>query len=166
MKKGKKSKQDISRYRVAGVVESVSKPAIEDHGILTMYVTIALNGGKGSHQGFGGLALNNKIVNSYVRELCETFDVLNLSDLKGKKCFALYSFDSLNEPIEGLESLDTGKRFLHNVWRKKHFPETGSVLYQKRESLCLSLACAERRVLELREKLSKLEDEFVDWKKL
>lgn len=152
------------RHRVPAVIESVKGPHTEDHGILTTMVTV--KAGYGYHQGFGGLCLDKgKIANSYVSALCKAFDVKTMDELVGKKCFALYCFGEHNEPIEGLESADTGRRFLHNAWRKKHFPETVNTLAQKIESIRSTIAWAKRRVVEEEARLAALKSHYVDWER-
>lgn len=152
------------RHRVPASIESVEGPRREDHGILTTNVTI--KAGYGYHQGFGGLDLcNQKLADDYVAALCKTFAVNKFSDLIGKKCFALYCFGEYNEPIEGLECADTGQRFLHNVWRKKHFPDTVGTLQQRTESIESTIAWAKRRLVEEEARLSSIKKHYVDWEK-
>jgi len=147
------------RHRVRGKIRSVRGPHREDHGILTTSVYIDC----GYVQGFGGLALDEGLADDYVHDLCATFGVRGMDELVGKECYALYSFGEYNELIEGLESADTGKRFLHNAWRKKLAPDTRSILDQKRENLENDIAWAERRAAESRQRLQELSASFVDW---
>lgn len=90
--------------------------------------------GRGWGQGFGGLYLGNGEENTsalfkdYLRDLCNTFHVESLDDLAGKACYVLRCFDTWGADIEGLESVDTGQRFTHTAWRKKHFPDAPNPL--------------------------------------
>jgi hypothetical protein len=148
------------RHRIRGKVLSVEGPHDNDHGGLTTWVHLKLDGW---HQGFGGLMLDAGLADDYVRDLCVAFGVRGLDELVGKECCALYSFNDSTETIEGLESIDTRRRFLHNAWRKKHFPETKSILEQQRERLKSTLAWAEIRAREARSDLAKLTDSYIDW---
>lgn len=117
--------------RELGKIESVFQGP-EDHDIITCSVHIEFD--SGGAQGFGYLALGN-LLEDFVNDLCATFNVKNLKDLIGKKCFALRCFSGHNEPIDGLESIETGKKFIINHWRKKHFANTKTTLQDKIESL-------------------------------
>lgn len=118
----------------------------------------------GVGQGFGGLLFDNaEAADDYVRDLCAAFGVHAMIELVGKKCFALYSFGEHNEFIEGLESCDTGRRFLHNAWRKKRFPDTRDRLSQEKERLWREIAWAEWRAAEAKNRLDTLESRYVDW---
>lgn len=152
------------KHRKPGAVRSVSPPFIEDHGILTTNVYVDLD--ECGTQGFGGLALNPILAKDYVARLCATFGVKDMSALVGKKCYALYSFDGFNELIEGLESADTGHRFLHNAWRRLHFPETKSVYAQKVESIQREIAHLRSRCADEEARLMRLRASHVDWESL
>jgi hypothetical protein len=112
--------------RELGTIES-AEIRDTDHGCLSVEVYIKF---RGSGQSFGGLALqhlddnnkpeDDKLINDYIKSLCETFGVQSLKDLAGLKCYALRPTDNLNEYIVGIESVNTGKRFTHYAWRKKH----------------------------------------------
>lgn len=153
------------KHRVRGKVESVKGPHDNDHGGLSTWVHLELN--SGWHQGFGGLHLDPRLADDYVRDLCVAFNVRGMDELVGKECFALYSFGDFNETIEGLESADTGRRFLHNSWRKKNFPEkTKSVYEQELGRVESEIAWAERRGREAKAKLVVLASKYVDWEKV
>ena len=152
------------RHRVIAIIEDVEGPYVEDHGILTTNITV--KAGYGYHQGFGGLCLGEKkYADDYVATLCKAFGVKKLKELIGKKCFLLYSFGDLNEPIEGLESIDTGKRFLHNEWRKKHWPETKSTFKQEVERIESTISWTKRRMMEAQKRLTTLKSKYKDWSK-
>jgi len=147
------------RHRVRGRITAIEGPH-EDRGFTTTWVSLAFGC---TIQGFGGLMLDAALADDYVRDLCVAFGVRGMDELVGKECDALYSFGSFNEPIEGLESVDTGRRFLHNAWRKKHFPETESTFEQERDRIKKTIACTKRRLAEEQERLARLADNYVDW---
>lgn len=154
----------LNQSKQPAKIESVQGPFKENHGLLTTMVHLDLGG---AHQGFGGLALNEKLAESYVRDLCDTFAVERLEDLVGMHCYALYSWrGSLNYLIEGLECVHNGRRFLHNVWRKKHFPETPSVYWQRFDAIERNIMFYERRIEELQKEQSTLADNYVDWENM
>ena len=144
----------MSDFRDPGIIESV-RLGKEDHGILTCWVFIRF---KGSSQGFGGLCLQGKhpIVkdaevdysDSYVKDLCATFDVANLDDLVGRNCVALRCYAENNEPIEGLLDPVSKKRFTHTTWRKKHNPEVLDPCAERKRFLASSIEHWKRRVRE------------------
>lgn len=150
------------RHRVAAVIESVRAPYLEEsHGVLTTDLYLTFGSGM---QMFGGLAFDSMTgAHDYLTELCAAFGVQHFVDLRGKRCFALYSFGKYNELIEGLESVDTGRRFVQNAWRAKHCPGTPSVLEQKQARVRAEVARMERQIAESTTKLDALAREFVDW---
>lgn len=151
------------RHRVAAVIESVRAPYLEEsHRVLTTDLYLKL--GSSAVQGFGGLAFESMTeAHDYLTELCGAFGVQHFVDLRGKRCFALYSFGKYNELVEGLESVDTGRRFVQNAWRAKHCPGTPSVLEQKQAHVRAEVARMERQIAESKTKLDALAREFVDW---
>jgi hypothetical protein len=151
------------RHRVRGKIDLTEGPYVEDHGILTMWVGIEMGG---NYQRFGGLVLDKNLAEDYVRQLCRTFGVTTLDELEGEECYALYSFGTYSDPIEGIESVKTGRRFLHQTWRKQHFPETPDVLEEKRASILREIAWAEGRAAEERVRLATVGQKFVDWEKV
>jgi hypothetical protein len=148
--------------RRKGTVDSVFY-GVEDHGILTMYVGIKFD--VGGYQSFGGVCLNETLGPDFKRSVCDAFGVRDMELLKGKRCHALYAFGEHNEPILGLEG-PTGKRFIINTWRRKHFPDTNSVLEQKAESQLREIRFLERRLFEERNRLAKLEENYTEWENL
>jgi len=135
---------------------------VEDHGILTSYITIDFD--SGGTQGFGGLCLNNKkTAKSYTDDICKIFGVKNLEDIVGMKCYALRNFDTWNEIISGIETLD-GKRFTHYAWRKKMFPNyVKHPLAEKLESLNRDLEYLKKRIVQTELEIASISEKFVDW---
>jgi hypothetical protein len=104
--------------REAGVISEVFYGK-EDHGILTCSVRVNFDG---STQSFGGIAFEScKIADDFVADLCRTFAVEKLDELRGLACVAYRCFPYNNEPIEALEAL-SGARFTLTGWRRKHWP--------------------------------------------
>ena len=136
----------------------------EDHGIFTCSISIEFNGG--GSQGFGGLCLNeDKLGKSFVKDLCETFGVKELDDLKDKECYALRCWDGFNDRIEGLESVNTGKRFIISNWRRKMGFKSLSPLEEKRNSLKTDIEYAKQRIERCKQELKILEKNYTDWEK-
>jgi len=145
---------------------------VEHHNIITVWITIDFDGG--GTQRFGGLAFqkldyssvlskkDDTLINDYIKSVCAAFEVPDLKDLIGKKCFALKSFDSWNQPIEGLES-ECGKRFTIFSWQKKHFPDALNALETKIEMLKREVTYFEHRKQQSIEELKTIKDKFVDW---
>ena len=78
--------------RELGIVDYVTYGK-EDHDILTCSIGIDFDG---SHQGFGGLCLDEKVGPDFVNSICELFDVSFLKDIVGKKVYALRCFSDWN----------------------------------------------------------------------
>lgn len=150
----------MDRHRVKGKVVSVSPPHNNDHGGLTTWVHLVFDDG---NQGFGGLILDKQLAVDYVNDMCSALGVGSMEEMVGQEYYVLYSFGRYNEPIEGLESVTTGKRFLHNVWRKKYFPKTQSVFEQEYDRIHGMIEWAKRRVNEEQHKIVNLKKEYVDW---
>jgi len=147
-----------------GTIISAEPSAIEDHGCLVQWVQIEYD--EGGSQGFGGIILSPEQAKDYVKELCKTFNVKSIKKLKGKRAYALRSFDEFDGTIEGLVSIETGKAFLINVWRKKHYPETKSVLEQKKEIIKARIESAKRNIFSWEEDLNRLDRSYIDWENI
>ena len=137
----------------------------EDHGILTINIGVAFEGG--SHQGFGNICLDDEeMADDFVADLCTVFDVKKLKELVGKKCYALRCFDDFDANIEGLESV-SGARFTIWDWRKKHFPkEAKSPLELRTRSLQQRIASAKRQIREAESDLADLKSHYHEWKEV
>lgn len=101
----------------------------EDHGILTLFITINMGG---SCQGFGGYVLDRHDKQTGKREgsaagmdfivrLLDLFEVRRLEEIEGRPIYALYEDDQYGRPIIGLRTpeFDGNKEFLISDWQKK-----------------------------------------------
>jgi hypothetical protein len=154
----------MSRHRAPGTIDKVNPPHMDDHGLMT-WVFVNIGGDdRGGHQGFGGMAFENEsMAEDYVDDLCATFGVKHMEDLVGKKCYVLYAFAEVNEMIAGLEACDTGKRFLHSAWYKRHHPDAQSVLERRRNSVAGTISLLQLRLAEAEKALASVGDQYVDW---
>jgi hypothetical protein len=155
----------MSNTREPATIKS-ARDAEEDHGIRTVMVQLAFDGGG---QMFGGLIYGPQgstkeahLRADFIEDLCATFGVAALSELVGKKCCALRSWKD-SDQLEGLESADTGRRFLLTRWRRKHFPETASPLDDRRASMTAAIERHERENSRLRAQRLNLEVQYVNW---
>jgi hypothetical protein len=142
-----------------GIVESVSVGK-EDHGVNTVWVFLKFNC---SGQGFGGLCLDGgPIQKDFIKEICNLFEVTNINDIVGKKCYALRCFDHFGSNIEGL--MVGKKKFTLTSWRRKHWPdETKTPLETKIDRLYSDIRWAERRIVEAKKELMVVKNKYVDW---
>jgi hypothetical protein len=159
----------IDNTRQAGVIESVY--TTDDHNCYSVWVIV---GFRGSSQGFGGLALqiieddhgklgDPKYLEDYKQSLCDTFGVSKIEELKDKKCFALRSFEGWNEAICGLES-ESGKRFTHHAWRKKHFPEkVEDPLTARIKDIKMRMNSAQQSVVHCDNELRTIAMKYKEW---
>lgn len=147
--------------RELGKIEDVFSGK-EDHDILTLSVGV---GFKGAHQGFGSLMLNEKLIISFEKELCDTFDVKNINELIGEACYALRCFDYWNANIEGLESVKTGKKFTLTGWRRRHLPanEIKSPLQVEEEYHNSRISSAQRNIQVSQYELENIKSKYTDW---
>jgi hypothetical protein len=149
------------RTRVLGTVTYV-RYGKEDHDIFTCSIGIDFNG---YHQSFGNIFLDAQKKGPAFRDaICQLFgiDTKNWEkELVGKQCYGLYNFPYWNDPIEGLESLD-GRRFTITKFARQ-FDEVASPLQRRKESLNRDIAHIERRILETKLSLKKLDDDFTSW---
>lgn len=151
--------------RQPGTIESVSA-GIEDHGVPTVWVHVSFSG---SGQGFGGVVLgkdeNDPLFKSFVADLCATFGVEKLEDLKGRKCCALRCFDEWGAQIEGLESADTDARFTLTAWRKKTLGANKSRTPLERELIDAhqKITQLERRIADEKRRIATIPYEYVSW---
>lgn len=120
-------------------------------------------------QAFGGHHLGDQEHRRmYVADLCATFGVADPELLEGKLCYVLRSYASWGELAVGLESEETGRRFVANAWCREHFPSSNvmSLLEQRRASLALSIASYRRRLRETQDELDRVAAGFVDWESM
>lgn len=107
--------------------------SIEDHGILTLFVSIDFGG---SSQGFGGYSLDTwdkkldrRVGTSagmdWILRLLAMFGVSRLEEITGRPVYALKKSDGWNETIIGLltPDFDGGRSFIIEDWRRDWFPE-------------------------------------------
>ena len=134
----------------------------EDRGIETVWIYLEFHGGG---QGFGGLMLRDEThKKTFVSQLCKTFGVRKLMDLVGKDCYALRCWGFLNDVIEGLESVTTGKRFTISGWRRSQgLTEFGSPLDERRKRLSSDLEHTKRRLKDLEVEIKHVADGYTDW---
>ena len=118
---------------------------------------------KSSYQGFGGLMLDEKNIKEFVSQLCYTFGVKKESELAGKECFALRAFSTWNEPIVGLESVDTGRKFTVMAFRTSQGFESPTAYESEVKSLKNRIASAERQISDAENRLQKLASDYVEW---
>lgn len=117
---------------------------IEDHGMLTWYITFDFGG---SGQGFGGYCLDDwnakkdrrvgtaSGMDLYLKFL-KFFAVTRASEIKGKVCYALYEAPHRwNDPIKGLEKpeFDGGQIFLIDDHMEEWFGEEEWYKKEKKE---------------------------------
>lgn len=145
--------------REKGKIASVSYGRDHDHDVLTFWAMIEF---PGSGQGFGGIVLDEKLGPDFRREICRVFEVATVNDLVGLDCYALRCFAINNEPIEGLEAM-SGQRFTLNAWRRRHFPETESILVARRRRMLGEIDSLNRRIYEITRDAKTLEERFVTW---
>ncbi len=132
----------------------------EDHGILTCNVQVNL---KSSSQGFGGLCLTDKLLDSFLDRLCWTFNVSLPPQLKGLKCWALRPWGSWNDTIEGLES-QNGRRFVLTQWRRElELTPVATRLEEKTESLRRSIAQAREQIKRNQLALKSVKENYIEW---
>ncbi|MEM9073791.1 MAG: hypothetical protein AAGE52_35195 [Myxococcota bacterium] len=160
------------KTRERGVIKSVESQLDRDY-FHTVWVYLDLDG---THQGFGGLVLGRdeqgkrergkQMQATYLAELMTVFGVASADALVGSECFVLREMPRWNEPIVGLESANTGRRFIVRHFVEKYFPEAaaeGSPLELRRQRIAQSIECLRKRVREEQRELDSLESEFVDW---
>lgn len=157
--------------RQQATVERVSYGP-DDHGCLTCWLHLSFGG---SVQGFGGLALDEKLGPDFAAALCALFGVPfespdSLNQLIGRRCWALRCFDENNTPIEGLEVIwnlglkaEHAQRFTLTGWRRKHFPETLDVLTAETHRIEREIAWAKRRLAEEEERLRTARSRYHSW---
>jgi len=149
------TKKDEKREK--GTIASAE--LMQAHGIPTVSVMIDFGGGC---QGFGGIALQDAdIRDSFIADLCATFGVGSLDDLKGLGCHALRCWGHWNDTIEGLEAGD-GRRFVLSAWRRK-MGFDDDPLERRRRSIEQSIASLRSRLEEERRAIAVVADGYTDW---
>lgn len=142
----------------------IEKLAYDDDRCSLHVICSGRTGGWG--QGFGGYMFGEEEHRkAFVAAICETFGVADPELLIGQPCYVLRCWGGWGETIEGLESEATGRQFIAHDWLRERFPESDikSPLDRKAESLRSTIQWAERRWLEARRDLDRVEDGYVRW---
>jgi hypothetical protein len=96
-----------------GIIKEVSL-CIEDHGFLTIYLTIEMSNGS---QCFGGYSLGGDMTDTHnwagiwIRQIFEVAGVDNWKDIKGKAIRVMYRKDGYNQPISAIGHIVKEKWF-------------------------------------------------------
>jgi len=119
--------------------------------------------GPGWGQSFGGMHLQDEAHRKmYIADLCTVFGVQIPELLIGKSCYALRCFRF--GVIEGLESCDTGRRFILHDWSKQHWPEHAKdPLTRRLESLANQVRHADRLKEEALKSIETAASEYTKW---
>lgn len=156
-------RRDLPRNtREMGVVDHVRTGKDEDRGFYTTSVFLDL---EGSGQAFGFLVMDEPLMQRFNKALCETFDVRRVEQLVGMGCYALRCWGFHNDFIEGLETLDGGKRFTITGWRRKEGIFQKTPLEMRRESMEKEIAGLKRRIISIEEDLAGIDAGYVDWER-
>ena len=150
------------RHRELGTIAQVQAGKEEDHNVLVCWLHIDFD--KGGRQGFGGTILSGEMLTSYTKELCRVFGVLRFDLLVGQKCYALRSWsDKWGQKIEGVESFDTGRRFVLTKWLRDQGIPRRSPLRERRAELEHELAAMQHRRSAVEQEMADLEVDYIDW---
>lgn len=142
--------------REVGVIRDVFYGK-EDHSILTCSVMVAFDTGV---QGFGGVAFENRpLADDFVADLCRTFGVGTLNELRGLACVAYRCFPYNNELIEALEA-PSGARFALTAWRRKHWPDAPDPKEARRVALRREETRLLGRLAEIRASLDRVDADY------
>lgn len=149
-----------------GKIETVTFGMDFDHNILSSWITFV---GEGGSQAMGGGSFQTQHdLSDYIRDLCDAFGVATPEDLEGEKCYALRETDNFTS-IVGLESVRTGKRFLHQKWFANRYPTQFQAVVpraidKKRLELESKIAFHLRTLDVLEAELENLkEEDYTDW---
>lgn len=127
-------------------------------------VMIGIDLDAGCHQGYGGLHLPDASARAnFLRMLRWTFGVDGNSDLKGQKCYVLRSFTGWNEPIIGLESVETGRSMTTNQFCALEGYKVENALVKRKESILSSIEHHKRRIADDERTLKNLEADYKEW---
>ena len=153
MKDPRREQGVIAKVRVEGVRDD-PEPA-------TVWVGVEF---KSSYQGFGGLYLPDaKSREAFIEQLCKAFGVKTKEELVGKECLGLRAFSTWNEPICGLESIDTGKRFTIRNFRKSQGFGDRTRYEEEVESLENDIDRSLERIEQCKARLKTLQEDYMEW---
>ncbi len=157
--------------RIEGTIMDVPSAASVDHRMQTMefYVKVKLHDcGPGAGIWVGTSRPDDAVSEAldFIAAMCQAFGAENPDGLIGKRCFALYSFppepDWWGRPA-GLESADTGRRFVFHVWEKKWHPDKKSPIVERRETLEGNINFHQKQIAEHVLALLNLDADYTDW---
>lgn len=152
------------RHREEGVITQVKIENYRGEKGPPNTVSIHIRFVEGGAQNFGGLMIPSKIeIETYLSMVCLTFGVKEWKDLLGQECYALRAFSGWNEPIHGLESVTTGRKFTNNQFRKfMEYPHE-SMIIEEKQRLERRIVNAENDLQRFRKDLDDLKKNYVEW---
>jgi len=130
-----------------------------DRGVSYGEVCFELEGGEQSLVVFVDGA---EELDAFCLALRQVFGVAELSALDGVACHVLRSFPGLNEPIEGVETLDGG-RFTRTAFLRSIGHEVPSPLQLRRKKLIEEMQYHAQKQQEAVDAFLALEDCYVSW---
>ena len=141
---------------------------IEDQRLAYRQFYVMLNAGEEPNISFGFHQHSDESaekMRDFQACLCATFGVTSVADLAGKECNLLYWFPRgyHRHPVDGLESVDTGKRFMHASWMRKWSPSDKTVLEQRMDGLKRDIDFYQHCAAEAALALTNIADDFTDW---
>lgn len=153
-----------ARHRVAGTIKSAKHAHRGHYGLEGATVYIEFD--DGSMQAFGAFMSDEASSRDFTNQLLWVFRKQILGELQGQRCFALYAFGEHNEPIEGIECKETKLRLIRTTWARKFWAKVvHTPLENERRRLEIEIEHAERKIADYKQRLTQIDDEFVDWEK-
>jgi hypothetical protein len=143
------------------VIRKVSWGRDRDHD--TLHFTAWIDGTL-VEQAFHVLFDTEAQMRAFARDFCAVFGTWDAERIKGRPCYALRCFDQNNEPMEAVESVETGSRISRTTWWRRNVdPATLSPLEQRKREIDRDIRSREHVVERLREERTRLAEGYVAW---
>lgn len=113
----------------------------------------------GATQGFGGFCFNTEEkVNKLFSSICQLFDVSNISQLKDKKCLAIFNKSGYNQIIVGIKPINSDRAFIIDKFRE-------DIGYKRSDTILEEKKRINDEILIHRNHISRLKKSLTDIKK-
>jgi len=154
------------RKRELGTIKAARKGILADRGVQAVEVSIEF--GEGVTAQFQTVFLRDADMEKFVEAVLSLFAKKEMHELEGIKVHALRAWDDPQEPVEGLESLESGQRITKTGWLRAYDP-TGqhpSPLDRRATHIAHEIARLRIEIEARSEEMKKLEDGYTDWEKV
>ncbi len=160
----KEGERVTGKKRELGTVRAARKGKDPDKESYSVEVLLDFDG-SAPPQCFEAAFLQEGDMEKFAAELLATLGKKEMGELEGTKVNALRPWDAEGEPIEGLEHLESKRRFTKTSWLRRQDPAAlrPSPFEERTTSIAEEIARLRALLEKKSEELTRLESGYTDW---